>query len=50
MAFKIDIHNHILPETWPNLKEVWTHAVHSVSNVAILINELIELIGLINNS
>ncbi|KAK3753312.1 hypothetical protein QZH41_015255 [Actinostola sp. cb2023] len=21
MAFKIDIHNHILPETWPNLKE-----------------------------
>jgi len=20
---KIDIHNHILPETWPNLKEVF---------------------------
>ena len=22
MAFKIDIHNHILPERWPDLKEV----------------------------
>ena len=22
MTFKIDIHNHILPERWPDLKEV----------------------------
>lgn len=25
MAFKIDIHNHILPERWPDLKEVSTY-------------------------
>jgi len=25
MSFKIDIHNHILPERWPDLKEVSTY-------------------------
>ena len=27
---KIDIHNHILPESWPNLKEVCTHYAQSI--------------------
>ena len=33
MAFKIDIHNHILPEKWPDLKEVSTDFVADFKDV-----------------
>lgn len=33
MAFKIDIHNHILPERWPDLKEVSTDFVADFKDV-----------------
>lgn len=40
MAFKIDIHNHILPERWPDLKEVSTNFAANFRDTLKLFSEI----------